>query len=118
MQYHERIIKTIYLVEDVLNEAYYRAKLDPYDQPVWSDVDAKIMDVLSPVHRELIALLDTELSAFKAIDNEMVTCCLGVCKDPVNDLYNIINWHVDVALDPAVSSDAAALIEKGRSQAC
>jgi hypothetical protein len=50
-----------------------------------------------------------------AIDNELVVAHLGVAgDDPRADLNKLINWHCAVALDPAVSSDAAALIERGR----
>ena len=35
--------------------------------------------------------------------------------DPRKALQDIINWHVRVALDPAVSSDAQALIERGKA---
>lgn len=33
--------------------------------------------------------------------------------NPTKALNDLINWHVSVALDPKVSSDAAALVEKG-----
>jgi len=35
--------------------------------------------------------------------------------DPRKALQDIINWHVSVSLDPAVSSDAQALIERGKA---
>lgn len=56
----------------------------------------------------------------QAIDHEMVVAHLGVAKpedDPSALLRKIIQWHVDVALDPAVSAGARALIEEER-EAC
>jgi hypothetical protein len=35
--------------------------------------------------------------------------------DPRKALQDIINWHVRVSLDPDVSSDACALIERGKA---
>lgn len=37
--------------------------------------------------------------------------------NPRRALNDLISWEVQVALDPAVSSDAAALIERGRVEA-
>lgn len=55
-----------------------------------------------------------------AIDDELVCCHIGTTDsfpDAKAALKNLIDWHVSVALDPAVSSDAQALIERGRSAA-
>lgn len=49
-----------------------------------------------------------------AIDDELVTCHLGTTDggytDPREALKAIIDWHVQVALDPTVSKEAAQLI--------
>ena len=37
--------------------------------------------------------------------------------NPRESINRLINWHVAVALDPLVSSDAAALVESGRQAA-
>lgn len=37
--------------------------------------------------------------------------------DPRESINRLINWHVSVALDPCVSSDAQALIEQGAADA-
>lgn len=37
--------------------------------------------------------------------------------DPRKSLHDLISWHVAVSLDPQVSSDAQALIERGRLEA-
>lgn len=55
-----------------------------------------------------------------AIDDELVCCHIGTTDsfpDARTALKNLIDWHVSVALDPAVSSDAQALIDKGKSAA-
>ena len=53
-----------------------------------------------------------------AIDDELVCCHIGTTDsfpDAKAALKNLIDWNVQIALDPAVSSDAQALIEKGKS---
>ena len=51
-----------------------------------------------------------------AVDSEMVNTGIGVSSgDAQADLYSIIDWHVDVALDPAVSERAKKLVEEGSS---
>ena len=54
-----------------------------------------------------------------AVDYELVTC--GATADsfdtPARAVKELIDWHVRVALDPAVSGDAAALVERGRKEA-
>jgi hypothetical protein len=54
-----------------------------------------------------------------AVDHELVTC--GATADsfdtPARAVKELIDWHVRVALDPAVSGDAAALVERGRKEA-
>jgi len=55
-----------------------------------------------------------------AIDDELVCCHIGTTDsfpDAKSALKNLIDWHVSVALDPAVSSDARALIDKGKAAA-
>lgn len=55
-----------------------------------------------------------------AIDNEMVTAHIGTFSagdDPRKALHEIICWHVQVALDPAVSPEAQRLIKLGESRA-
>ena len=54
-----------------------------------------------------------------AIDAELVCLHLGTADSfpSANEALDaLINWHVSVALDPAVSSDAQALIDKGATQ--
>lgn len=64
--------------------------------------------------REAIALPDPWR---EAMIDELVVCHIYSAKhddDPKQALHDAITWNVTVALDPAVSSDAAALVEKGR----
>lgn len=52
----------------------------------------------------------------EVLDNEAVVCFVlneQNKDDPRKMLHDIINWHVAVALDPQVSSDAQALIDSG-----
>lgn len=48
------------------------------------------------------------------MDDALVTAHLGVATDdPYDDLNRLLAWHHDIWLDPAVSSDAQALIDRG-----
>ena len=54
----------------------------------------------------------------EAVHDELVTTWTFSAEnkdDPRKALQDITNWHVRVALDPAVSSDAQALIERGKA---
>lgn len=56
----------------------------------------------------------------QAIEDELICYHIGTAQsfpDAKAALKNLIDWHVLVALDPAVSSDAQALIDKGKSAA-
>ena len=56
----------------------------------------------------------------QAIDHELVVAHLGVAApdaDPAALLQSLIQWHVDVALDPDVSERARALVSAER-EAC
>ncbi len=56
--------------------------------------------------------------AWRAAVDDMLTVCHEVASDdPRESINRLINWHVSVALDPTVSSDAAALVQAGREQA-
>lgn len=55
-----------------------------------------------------------------AIDDELICCHIGTVDSfpgAKAALKNLIDWHMSVALDPTVSSDAQALIERGKSAA-
>lgn len=51
-----------------------------------------------------------------AIDEALVVAHLGVATEPYDDLNRLLEWHHDVWLDPAVSSDAQALIDRGAAE--
>jgi len=53
----------------------------------------------------------------EAIEEECTVAEIGWVDDPVVSLRNLIDWHVKVSLDPAVSSDAQALMQRGRADA-
>ncbi|MCV5968462.1 hypothetical protein, partial [Lactococcus petauri] len=44
-------------------------------------------------------------------------CHMVASEDPRESINRLINWHVSVALDPCVSSDAQALIDRGKREA-
>ena len=55
-----------------------------------------------------------------AIDDALVVNCLdptGDHEDPRAALARLVAWETQIALDPAVSSEARALIEQGRLKA-
>lgn len=66
------------------------------------------------------ASVQRERDAWKgALIDELVMCHIYTQDheiDPKRGLNDAIVWHVKVALDPAVSSDAEALIERGRQE--
>jgi pyruvate/2-oxoglutarate dehydrogenase complex dihydrolipoamide acyltransferase (E2) component len=54
----------------------------------------------------------------EAIDEAMVTAHIGVAEgDPYDCLNRLLEWHHDIWLDPAVCSEAQALIDKGKAEA-
>jgi len=75
-----------------------------------------LMRVVSQVHDETIVTPVPMNRWQAAIDREMTTAMLGVANDhddPHALLQQIIQWNVMVALDPAVSDGAAALVDSG-----
>lgn len=66
------------------------------------------------------ASVQRERDAWKgALIDELVMCHIYTQDheiDPKRALNDAIVWHVKAALDPALSSDAEALIEKGRQE--
>ena len=67
-----------------------------------------------------LASRDAEIAKLKgwrdAIDEALVVAHIGVATEPYDDLNKLLQWHHDIWLDPAVSSDAAALVEQGRAE--
>jgi len=57
------------------------------------------------------------LKAWRDTVDDMLTVCHMVASDdPRESINRLINWHCSVALDPAVSSDAAALVAAERNR--
>ena len=79
-------------------------------------------DVYTADQLRAAVLAERERSPWKAaLDQELVSLHLGTTDTPGYDtpkaaLDAIIQWHVKIALDPAVSSDAAALIAAERER--
>jgi phosphoenolpyruvate-protein kinase (PTS system EI component) len=57
------------------------------------------------------------LRAWRDTVDDMLTVCHEIAgDDPRKSINRLINWHVSVALDPAVSSDAAQLVAAERAR--
>jgi hypothetical protein len=55
----------------------------------------------------------------EAIEEALIVSCLDLpspTEMAEEALYRLLNWEVTIALDPAVSSEAQALIDRGRMQ--
>lgn len=50
----------------------------------------------------------------ETVDDMLSVFHMVASDDPRESIDRLINWHVQVALDPSVSSDAQALIDRGR----
>ena len=53
----------------------------------------------------------------EAVDDMLVTCHEVAGDDPRESINRLINWHVTISLDPAVSSAAQELIVRGKEEA-
>ena len=54
----------------------------------------------------------------EAIDQALIVACIGTAEphdDPKERLAKLIDWETKIALDPAVSSEARALIARGQN---
>jgi hypothetical protein len=51
-----------------------------------------------------------------AVDQMLLTSEQTASDDPRESIDRLIDWHVSVAMDPLVSSDARALIQRGRDE--
>ncbi len=90
----------------------------PIKEITRSYVDGKVPNTRDPWSE--IAALTAERDALQgwrdAIDEALVVAHLGVATEPYDDLNRLLEWHHDVWLDPAVSSDAQALIDRGAAE--
>ncbi len=80
---------------------------------------ASVEDVENAIYEALAAHSAKSHDAWKlAVDHELVT--IGSTADsfasPKDAIQALIDWHVAVSLDPAVSTDAQALIARGRRE--
>lgn len=77
----------------------------------------KRVDAARAALRSVRSLTPQEPDPYReAIDEAMVVRHLGIANgNPVKELNTILSWEVAVALDPKVSKDAQALIDKGKS---
>ncbi len=58
-----------------------------------------------------------KVTAQSVLEDACVCACIDITPDdPRKMLNDVISWHVAVALDPAVSSDARRLWDSGRAE--
>lgn len=100
-------------------------RIDPIDAAAERIRNTIIVDGESPEKfREAIALRVADIgkpsfgaSEWRDVVDDMLSVCHAVASDdPRESINRLITWHVQVALDPSVSSDAQALIDRGRSE--
>lgn len=110
---------------DALPEPDCWAVLTPNGSKLVSPDEAKGLHKAYPLFtadqlRAALASRDAEIAKLKgwrdAIDEALVVAHIGVATEPYDDLNKLLQWHHDIWLDPAVSSDAAALVEQGRAE--
>lgn len=92
-----------------------------------ADIDVKFLEAKNDHMRQIAELKANLKRATFALDHfdgnpwkaEVITelMCAGIYQrihetDPEKAVKDAINWNVDVALDPAVSSDAKKLVDK------
>ena len=99
-------------------------RIDPIDAAVERIRNPSIVDGEPPEKlRDAIALRVADigkptfgLSEWRDVVDDMLTTAHMVASDdPRESINRLIDWHVQVALDPSVSSDAQALIDNGRA---
>jgi len=81
----------------------------------WTPHRGQTADKLELMVREI-----EELRRWReAVENELVVCeqTVDSYPTPTDAVRGLISWHCSVALDPLVSSSAAALIDQGRQLA-
>jgi phosphoenolpyruvate-protein kinase (PTS system EI component) len=74
-------------------------------------------DEMKTERAALVAAIEAEIEKRdawrQAVDDQLVLIYAPFVDDPKEALHRIISWHSDVAVDPAVSADARALIRRG-----
>ena len=100
--------------------AWYAVKNDTRSPSPTADP----LPYIQAIVRAVLAAKDAEIAGLRAwretvIDGLVVAHIYQAKHDaePKQALHDLICWEVMVALDPRVSSDAEALIQRGRDQA-
>ena len=74
------------------------------------------------IGKQFVRVFDTSDEQVEKLLRALDMACVSCLMRPLNgqqlvqDFNEIIDWHVDVALNPAVSEQAKALIERGRQE--
>lgn len=89
--------------------------IGPHDHPeprtmVWTELE------LRAIRDYAARCVAAERSWRDAVDDMLTVCHMVASDDPRESINRLINWHVAVALDPAVSSDAAKLVAAERER--
>lgn len=85
--------------------------------PSGDEVVARVYGETPERAREKAEQLVDSMNYMQAVDDALVIRYLGVASGSAKkDLNKIIDWEVDVSLDPTVSSRAEELIQKGRDE--
>lgn len=83
-------------------------RLRAYTAPAWGSALKDVHEAAAAIER-LRIWRDT-------VDDMLITLHTTASDDPRESINRLINWHVATALDPAVSSDAAALVSAERER--
>lgn len=95
------------------NEEYWR-RIDDEPTKLGKWRNGTVQEATAYALRTAIAA-ERERNPWRMVmDDALVTAHLGVATDdPYDDLNRLLDWHHVIWLDPAVSSDAQALIDRG-----
>lgn len=124
-------VNTLHDLVQQIEKQHQMGQHNPYSaRELWPNLFAKADEVLldladKATNEELpetfieaIAEIERLREWRRAIEDNLVICEILSEKhaDPRTAINDLIDWHVHVALDPRVSSDARRLVEKGRTE--
>jgi hypothetical protein len=80
----------------------------------WCDPTTEMIEMdsrLAFVFADKLAIAVAAEQVWRETVDDMLTVCHAIASDdPRESINRLINWNVSVAIDPSVSSDAAALV--------
>jgi hypothetical protein len=84
---------------------------------VYAEANAKQAQRVMDLAARLAAAQPSAEPWRDAVEQMLATTEQTASDDPRESINRLIDWHVSVAMDPLVSSDARALIQRGRNDA-